>query len=263
MFFTRRDSPNTLQNENNHYWMSFSDMMSGMLLIFILVCIVLMYKISQMDYETRKMLEEAKQELAQEIKESINDIEISTHVRTAIVMDMARELTKDGIRVEVSENQTILRIPESSLHFATGSFEIPKELEPMAEKIGRALFLSILKDERWRYLDTVFIEGHTDSRNADNLLKFGNWQLSTLRAISLWTFWTRDTDYGEEMAKLSNREGHPLFSVSGYADSRRVEENEINEDAMRRNRRIDIRFSINPPTAMDVEEILKRVEPGR
>ena len=124
-----------------------------------------------------------------------------------------------------------------------------------AELIGRALYTAITREDRWGYLETVFVEGHSNSRKAPNY-RMGNWELSALRAISLWQFWIGQTEYGPLLAQLRNREGKHLFSVSGYAATRRVAEIEDTEEAMRSNRRIDIRFTTRQPSIMEMEDVV-------
>jgi hypothetical protein len=88
----------------------------------------------------------------------------------------------------------------------------------------------------------------------------GNWGLSTYRAISLWNFWTDGQGQLASLRQQKNAVGEPLFSVSGYADTRAVVPPP--EEALRflnlpalppegmalldepRNRRIDLRFTL-------------------
>ena len=214
--------------------------MSGMLIIFILVCTALLLKLSQMEEQVAANIEELKN---------------ASKVRSEILQDIFAELKAQGIDVLISDNDTILRIPENSFHFKTGSFEITEDLRGTAELIGRALYTAITREGRWGYLETVFVEGHSDSRKAPNY-RMGNWELSALRAISLWQFWIGQTEYGPLLAQLRNREGKHLFSVSGYAATRRIAEIEDTEDAMRSNRRIDIRFTTRQPSIMEMEDVV-------
>lgn len=239
MFFAKR-TPRIPKQADNPYWMSFSDMMSGMLIIFILVCTALLLKLSQME---------------EQVAANIDELKNASKVRSEILQDIFAELKAQGIEVLISDNDTILRIPENSFHFRTGSFEITEDLRGTAELIGRALYTAITREDRWGYLETVFVEGHSDSRKAPNY-RMGNWELSALRAISLWQFWIGQTEYGPLLAQLRNREGKHLFSVSGYAATRRVAEIEDTEEAMRSNRRIDIRFTTRQPSIMEMEDVV-------
>ena len=220
--------------------MSFSDMMSGMLIIFILVCTALLLKLSQME---------------EQVAANIDELKNASKVRSEILQDIFAELKAQGIEVLISDNDTILRIPENSFHFRTGSFEITEDLRGTAELIGRALYTAITREDRWGYLETVIVEGQSDSRKAPNY-RMGNWELSALRAISLWQFWIGQTEYGPLLAQLRNREGKHLFSVSGYAATRRVAEIEDTEEAMRSNRRIDIRFTTRQPSIIEMEDVV-------
>ena len=59
IFFYKRATKTTPFTENP-YWMSFSDMMSGMLIIFLLVCTALLLKLSQMEEQIVANIEELK-----------------------------------------------------------------------------------------------------------------------------------------------------------------------------------------------------------
>lgn len=232
--------------------MSFSDMMSGMLIIFILICISLLYALSKIE---------------KNVEDNIAELRESTRVRSEIIKEIEEKLSAQGIIVEIDkDDDSVLRIPEESFHFNTGSYYITPEMQDAAKNIGKALYdaLSKYRDEKreernWQYLDTIFVEGHTDSRDAPGYRK-GNWELSAMRAISLWEFWLRQPEYGDAMKNMKSRDGKKLFSVSGYAATRRVDENEATEEGLRRNRRIDIRFTTRQPT---IDDMKKAIEPIR
>ena len=156
----------------------------------------------------------------------------------AIVSD----LQKQNIAVDIDEkNNGIIHISTDILNFDDNKFEIKQEFEKTARQIGIALLKYIENPEHKEYLDTVFVEGHTDSRNTS--FPGGNWGLSARRAISLWQFWAHE---GIGLEKIVNKADKPLFSVSGYADTRRIVPVEKNDDDYRKNRRIDIRFTTQP-----------------
>ncbi len=267
---------------DNPYWMSFSDMMSGMLIIFILMCFALLLKISPAE----KAIAEKVQQLAQ-MEQSLSEreakltlgikrltqerdslvaekllisqkadklaseersfskvtasIEKARIVRNDIVTEIVSDLQKQNIAVDFDKNNGIIHISTDTLNFDDNKFEIKQEFKKTARQIGISLFKYIEKPGRKEYLDTVFVEGHTDSRHTS--FPGGNWGLSARRAISLWEFWANE---GIGLEKIVNRTDNPLFSVSGYADTRRIVQFENNEDDYRKNRRIDIRFTTQP-----------------
>ena len=242
-FFHRKHS--TTPQVDNPYWMSFSDMMSGMLIIFILVSIALLFKLSKMK---------------EDIITATNELRESSQIRNDILDEIEHELKSEGVEVIITDNHTVIRISADTLSFDTNSDKINDN--DTAIKIGYALKHALNKDNRTKHLETVFVEGHTDSRPTSDY-HGGNWGLSTQRAISLWKLWTEpDSERNElnELGKLTNWEGKPLFSVSGYADTRPArprEKFEMDEIYWKANRRIDIRFTTKQPTLKDWENTLK------
>src|SRR5574344_1270052 len=109
------------------------------------------------------------------VSENIDELKESSQIRSDILREIMQELSKNGISVFISDNDTILRIPEATFHFSTGSYEINAELRDTASEIGNVLYEAIVKNTRWKYLETVFVEGHSDSRDAPNY-RMGNWE---------------------------------------------------------------------------------------
>ena len=54
---------------------------------------------------------------------------------------------------------------------------------------------------------------------------------------------------------MNNQDGDPLFSVSGYGETRPVNDQQSSEDDYRLNRRIDIRFTIRRPLSAEYEGV--------
>jgi len=245
-------------DEENPYWISFSDIMAGLLVIFVLAAVALILELTQK---------------SEQWDEAIKEIAKAEQVRKVLIREIEENLNAINIPVKVSDNDTVLRIPEDVLTFEPASFDVPsgKHHQDIALDIGRVLYASISKDDRWEYLDTIFIEGHTDKVPYRNRSIKGNWGLSTFRAISVWDYWNSVMQKGERLEELDNHTGKNLFSVSGYAETRatpctnedpkiddkevcpsgRLEENE----SLRKNRRIDIRFTVRRPALEDYQAI--------
>lgn len=235
-------------DEDNPYWLSFSDLMSALLVVFILAAVALIIELTQ----TQKIVER-----------DIEQLRNAEKARRDILHDVRDELARQNIIVHISDNDTVLRIPETTLTFASNSYDIPQEKEVQNEvaAIGRALHLAINEPfqqneiglMRYEYLDTVFIEGHTDSRASPRIK--GNWGLSAFRAISLWEFWEENLKLEPRFNNMTNAFDQKLFSVSGYAASRRVQAVEQTDEQRLRNRRIDIRFTVKRPSISELEKI--------
>ena len=299
----RRSTNQTRNNseEDNPFLLSFSDLMASLLAIFILALVVMMI---QLQKQKRKLEEERmqvvvkhedylkmlneKEALEQErlrikrvlekLRKSLVEIE-TIQSEVAITLEgvglrerslegmlegIQTDLRRQGIDVLVAENGTVLRIPENALSFKLSEFSIQEQFKNSADIIGATILKYLENDEHKDLLDTVFIEGHTDS--VSNRKEMGNWGLSTYRAISLWLHWTENPGHLKQLKNLKTavrEEGgieRPLISTSGYADTRPADlakagdalAIEVGNPA---DRRIDIRFTLATSEKKDLGEI--------
>jgi flagellar motor protein MotB len=239
--FTKHFHSRRNVDEDNPYWLSFSDIMSGLLVVFILASLYLMLELQE------------KKDL---IDESVIELMEANKVRSEILHEIKEDLLDKGVEVDVVDNETVLRIPSDQLHFMSGLFEIPKSKLSIVKMIGESLHESIMKPERIKYIDTIFIEGHTDS----DPIPGGNWRLSSRRAITVWDNWRKAPEFGQQLVSIRNRKGDSIFSVSGYAATRRLNENETNDKERRENRRIDIRFTMKQPDYKSILYLQKKAQ---
>lgn len=240
---------NKSADEGNPYWISFSDIMAGLLIVFILACVVLIMKLTKInqDMVQRRV----------EVEKVITEIQTVNALREKMLKEIQEKLAARGIKVEITENAAVLRVPDGQLYFETLSWQIPDEKKSLIAEIGRVLHDAMMKNDRFRHVDTVFVEGHTDSRRAGRL-EMGNWGLSTYRAIAIWKYWSEETVYGQSLKEMKNSDGQHMFSVSGYAATRRVELEEDCDESFRRNRRIDLRFSMRKPVVSDYQGVIDK-----
>ncbi len=256
------------KEEDNPYLLSFSDLMAGMLAIYILVLIVTLVELERRREELRiskkELIEslEGIQQIQNDIRLSISGVVKREQALSLMLREIQKDLKNRGIEVIIAENGTVLRIPEEQLHFALGRYGIPMEHNESANAIGVVLLESLKNKKNRSLLDTVFIEGHTDS--VPNNRAMGNWGLSTYRAISLWKFWTESPGKIYELRDLktisldSSQLEKPLISVSGYADTRSTHERsngkQLNDDRPE-DRRIDIRFTLVSSEKSDLKRL--------
>lgn len=281
--FRRRHIVKKAGEGENPFLLTFSDFMASLLAIFILVLIVTLIELKKKEND----LDKQKVELGLTMKELIASLEGIQNVQdsvasslqgvsqrerslTAVLAGIQKELKEKGIEIVLAENGTVLRIPEQQLQFALGKFEIPPAHAGPASAIGQALLKALSNSGNQALLDTVFIEGHTDSVPKQD--EMGNWGLSTYRAISLWKFWTEKPG---DLAALKNIRtmpadpkipAKPLISVSGYADTRSTHglldgqglKNDRSED-----RRIDIRFTLVSSEKQSLEGLQENLKQMR
>lgn len=250
--------------DENPFVLSFSDLMAGLLAIFILALIVTMLELQKRKEELLREQDKIKitlvelvgslqeiQTLQTNIASALDGVSQRERSLTAMLEGIQKDLQDHGVEVVVAENGSVLRIPEQGLSFALGKYDIPPSFEPNAIAIGQALSHALEQESNRRMLDTVFVEGHTDA--VLNSREMGNWGLSTYRAISLWNYWTLKPG---ELAKLKDfhnmppnpeQRPRPLVSVSGYAETRSTHPPEIAatmKPDRPEDRRIDIRFTL-------------------
>ncbi|MBW7876966.1 MAG: OmpA family protein [Candidatus Cloacimonetes bacterium] len=285
--------------------MSFSDLLSGLLVLFILATLVLLIQLleaqeaveertkivansitelelsrqeqqqkserleqmriqidttQQQLQQAEKLIEETQMKLGiakEEILEAIRELSKSEFIRREILRDLKQDLNAMGIQVEVADNESILRIPTSVLAFESNQYDIPLQSQEydVVGKIGEVLYRRLLQEDRYLLLDTVFVEGHTDSRLSAR--EKGNWGLSTFRAISVWQWWQDSSGVSGQLQFMKNHRDQPMFSVSGYAATRRIQEVELTAEQLEKNRRIDIRFTSRRPALESFQAIQK------
>ncbi len=261
--------------DENPFVLSFSDLMAGLLAIFILALIVTMLELQKRKEELLREQEKIKitlveligslqeiQTLQTSIASALDGVSQRERSLTAMLEGIQKDLKERGVEVIVAENGSVLRIPEQGLSFALGKYDIPISFEPNATAIGQALAHALEQDTNRRMLDTVFIEGHTDA--VQNSREMGNWGLSTYRAISLWNFWTLKPGELAKMKELHNlptnpeQRPRPLVSVSGYAETRSTHPPEIAatlKPDRPEDRRIDIRFTLAASEKKHLEDL--------
>jgi flagellar motor protein MotB len=237
------------ESQEETVWISFSDFLLALLTVFMLAAVALVFSLTEEQdalAQARVDVEKAKADADRATARSdkfdtmLDSLGNGEQARGAMVREVRDALRARGIRVDVDPANTVLRVPVDLLGFDSGSSEIRPEHEANALAIGDVIAGVLLSHDRYKQLDTVFVEGHTDDVPMDSVVG-GNWGLSTDRAISLWRLW--EDKLPKNLAGLSGHTGERLFSVSGYADTRPVKAVQKTAQDRAANRRIDIRFT--------------------
>ena len=214
-----------LEGAKDAFSVSISDLMSGLLAIFILALAYFILNFSQ-----------ATSQLTQ------NDA-----LRPQLLDDVQQQLSADGIQVTVDEKHGILRISEGVL-FDAGHADLKPQGQIVIQKLSAILATTLQSETYAGTVETIFIEGHTDNTPINNGMFPSNWELSTKRAINTWRMMTKARP---DLDQLQNKTKQPIFSCSGYAETRPIADN-ASAAGKQANRRIDIRFTMSPPTEEDM-----------
>ncbi|MCP4699969.1 MAG: OmpA family protein [Gammaproteobacteria bacterium] len=250
-------------DEENPYLLSFADIMAGLLVIFILALITVMIRLDRQTAQAREQAVHARQQAAlarqtrEQIEEALAELARIEELRKQLLEEVKRNLQELNIWVEIVDNHSILRIPEEELHFESGKYDIPADKAETVSQIGHTLADALIRSKRLSFIDTIFIEGHTDSQPLASE-EMGNWGLSAHRAISVWKHWTEDPGELKIFLSMKNKNRKPLFSVSGYAETRRIVIPDLSVEDRRKNRRIDLRFTMRTPAAGDLTTLLEQ-----
>jgi len=236
--------------EEENYFVSMTDMMVGMIFIFI---ILLMYYVLQFSTTISRF-------------EDVND------ARAKIAIELKDQLEKRGVAVTIEENSSVLRLKDNVL-FDSGRSDIKDEGGPKVVALAQSLraVLPCYTDSApgapqasrpvcspsAHRIESLFIEGHTDTDGFKGLGMADNLDLSAKRAANVYRR-LRGADEGlSQICTTRDRSGCvPVLSVSGYGSDRPVDGDFAAKD---KNRRIDLRIVMHTPSTEEYRQIEKRV----
>lgn len=230
--------------DESSYLASVSDLMSGLIFIFIIALVAFALGLREQEEERRTEVER---------------LQGATRERQRLLESIKEDLEKAGIQVTIAPEQGVLRLGESIL-FPIGRADLGARGEETVDKLAQVL-MHVLPcytkstsavappdcGDRGKagQLDALFIEGHTDDVALAGFGQFkDNWDLSTARAKAIFLRLMAASSDGLE--GLLNQDDQTVLGVSGYADRRGVVDNST-PDNRALNRRIDLRFVMVPP----------------
>jgi flagellar motor protein MotB len=159
--------------------------------------------------------------------------------------------------IEVHPATGVLTLPEDML-FSTGKADLNSQgidaLKQIAEQLAIVLPCYVAKPKiacpdnpSEHEIDTIFVEGHTDSQPLARL-NYDNFNLSFDRARAVYSL-LLDGPQADELRSFRNANDQPLFSMSGYADTRWAPGATSGLDA--KNRRVDLRIVLTYKKPLD------------
>jgi len=274
------DNNDFLEDDGAGYLISISDMMSGLLFIFIitLVAFILNFQdaiqkqkdVTEQQKSISRNLQEAinkQKEVTETQKSIVRKLTNTDQVRSELLLNIKEELATQNIIVEIDIQHGVLRLTEQAVLFETAKDtldEISKSnLQTISTIMSTILPCYAVKPpkgdlckglEHYKgMLDSVFVEGHTDNVPIKSWKYKNNWVLSAQRAISAYSSLVPNSILEE----LQNTSFQPIFSVSGYGEGRPVEGHKYAmPTADPTNRRIDVRFIMTPPSLTAAQESL-------
>jgi chemotaxis protein MotB len=214
------------------YLASSADLMIGILFIFIIMVVYLAVEIKRVPAGTPAP---------------------SPDPVVTLVDQIGNRLRGKGVRVELDPDSGVIALPSDAL-FDTGK-AVPREsaLEAIAttEQVLREVLPCYVSsasragrgcgqlNKKGVELETVMIEGHTDSDQYEND-PARNWHLGLDRARYIFEEFGKGT-----LGQLTNSKGQPLLGVSSYADTRPSKIAITGLDRKAKDRRVELRFILS------------------
>jgi len=268
-----------IEAEGEGYFASVSDLMVGVLFVFLLMMTVfaLNYRddTARLD-ATRAEVEALKaqnqlifaklHEAATALQHELQDRE---QMRAGLLRRLAQRLNSAGISFVVDQESGVLHLSDA-VPFATGSSDLTLPTAKHTVSVLAKVLADILpcfshdgtrgvcEPGDAAILETVLVEGHTDRQQYQALSpqqsEAENDRLSTARALTVFAA-IRQSE--PSLDALKNPGGQPLLGVSGYGQRRPLPGTEAGSDeALTRNRRIDLRFVLSARNSEKLQRLL-------
>ena len=130
----------------NYHWMSISDIMSGLMIVFMFIAVAFMFKVQNEQRQKNEMI--------------YNYAVIKKKIYSALFEEFKDDLPKWN--AEIDEKTLTVRFKEPDILFGVGSdFLTPKFQEILNDFLPRYIAV-ISQDEYKNYVEEIRIEGHTD-----------------------------------------------------------------------------------------------------
>ena len=222
-----------LFEEETNFWISFSDLMAGMLIIFILLFIFKLYDVQGSKEEALEIKEE-NQQLQEELESAKAKVVELSRTRIKIITLLKEKFDEAGIEIYMDPKTGTIELKEGVL-FDRSKSEIKKEGEEFLERFI-PIYLEILLDneEINSKISEIIIEGHTD----DNGEYIYNLNLSQSRATSVLSFLMNENFPYQNKGKMID-----FVSAKGRSYSNLIyhEDGTVNKSA---SRRVEFKFRL-------------------
>lgn len=202
---------NNSEEKQENYWVSFSDLMTSLMVIFLFIAVSYMSKIQKE--------EKRRTEVFQDYKES----------KEAIYNELSTEFQNDLIKqnIIVVDKDLSVKFTNPNFLFDQGSFEIkPQFAKVLGDFLPR--YFNILRNKKYsNKIAEVRIEGHTDSDGLPAYDKdpyLANILLSQQRSANVLRFFT-NSQYYHKLSFEEQGNLRYLITANGLSYGRPVDDN--------------------------------------
>ena len=234
----RRYTKSNKNSEKLNFWLSYSDMMAALLLVFILIlsCTLL---------ETRATYEAKQAELAEKekiIASQQSQIDTIVGVRGDLVDALSTEFSGNALSVKVDAQSGTITF-DSTLLFGFDDDQLQDQGKAFLDQFLPKYFSVLLSEDFSPYVAEIIIEGHTDM---DGSYMY-NLQLSQNRAFAVASYCLENSNHiltDNQLEKL-----RILLTANGRSWSSPIynDDGSVNMDA---SRRVEIKFRLKDEEMM-------------
>ena len=269
--FWRRSKPRRSHDTAVDFWMSYSDLMAGLVLLFILLLFGALFVLkSRVESQQQKL--EAERQRVQIIQERVEttqrkleeleaDVKKVLGVRAAILERIRSRFETVGGDIEFDDSTGAIRLG-SDILFKEGSAKLTSRGQATLDNAMPIYLDALLGDPALaEHVDRISIEGHTNSNYGGSKdptqAYLYNLRLSQNRAYNAMEYLLRSD-------LKAKRDLRRLLVANGFSSSRLIRDVKIGEEDKVRSRRIEIRFRLKDEEALlELKNMLQaRTEEG-
>lgn len=222
---SKRYSLSEQTEEKESFWVSYTDLMSGLVIIFALVLMVAMYNMQDTFEKANAEIQEKKETIDKQNK-MIEDV---VGVKAQLIDELVRAFKDSKLNLQVDPQTGAIRF-SGGVFFETNSTKVSDAgKEYLNEFIPKYIGI-ILSDQFRDDIAQIIVEGHTDTKGG----YLYNLNLSQGRALSvvqeIYSKGFTDFQYKDQLQNIITANGRsysiPIYDKSGKIDankSRRVE----------------------------------------
>ena len=233
--------------ENGDYWLSVSDMMSGLMFIFLLISVIYMREVTKERNELKEKSENI-QIVSQEFENT------KEKISQALISEFKGDLPKWNAEIE----GTIFRFKSPDILFKKGKSELNNEFKTiLSEFFPRYIrVLSEFKHE----IEEIRIEGHTSSKWNKNSTReesyLKNAQLSQERALKVLNYSISQTEIKQHFEWLIL-----VLRSNGLSFSKAIKNNGVEDFTA--SRRVEFKVTTNSEKQLEkIKYMIKNIEKG-
>jgi len=222
---------NNTNEEKSNFWVSYADIMAGLLLMFILILLVIVF-----DYKDVLQQKQSK-------------IDQMLGIRTQIIESLQKEFENTNLKLEIDAQTGAIRFP-GKVFFDYNSIWINNQgRNDLAVFIPR--YIEILLGINFRpYISQIIVEGHTDNTGT----YMYNLELSQSRALAV----VKEI-YKEGFPDFNEKELLKQFITANGRSFSQLIYNEDNTVNNSKSRRVEFKFRLKDDQMIkELKEVLER-----